>query len=88
MLQVQDIYRRDFSSIFRSNFIKDRALCDRIKNEYGKISESQLKYKLLEWGREFKNIYIDTPDSHKFDLPKEAENFVKSKLVIKKLLNK
>lgn len=88
MLQVQDIYRRDFSSHFRATILKNRALCDRIKIAYvKKISEPQLKYMLLEWGREFKNLYIDAPDAHTFDIVKEAENFITAKLVTKAILD-
>lgn len=92
MLQVQDIYRRDFSSHFRATILKDRALCDKVKLSYKmngrKTSEQQLKYMLLEWGREFKNLYIDAPDAHTFDIVKEAENFIIAKLVKQKLIGK
>lgn len=92
MIQVQDIYRRDFSSHFRAHFIKDRALCDKIKAHYSlngeKKSEHQLKYMLLEWGRDFKKMYIDAPDSHTLDIAKEAQNYVNAKIVTAVLTRK
>lgn len=86
MIQIQDIYRRDFSSHFRAHIIKNRGLCDKVKREYAlKKSEAKLKYMLLEWGREFKKMYIDAPDARTIDISKEADNFVTAKIVAKML---